>query len=53
MRIRRAIIVPTVLTFAAAGSVLAGAVVPVAAQLPSAVVVAAAPAAHPNVYYNW
>ena len=48
MRIGRSIIIPAILALSAAGSILAGSVVPaVAVQAPAAAVVAAAPSAHP------
>jgi hypothetical protein len=47
MRIRRAIIIPAILALSAAGSILAGSAVPVAAtQVPSVHVLAAAPRTH-------
>jgi hypothetical protein len=51
MRIKRAVIIPVILAFSAAGSVLAGSVVPAAAaQAPSA---HAYHAAHPYYWYYW
>jgi hypothetical protein len=53
MRIRRAIIIPVILALGAAGSILAGSAVPVAAaQAPIAHVLSTASSASPNVYYN-
>lgn len=53
MRIRRAVIIPAILTLSAAGSILAASPVPaVAAQAPTAQVVAAAPHAIPGFVYN-
>ena len=47
MRIKRAIIIPAILALSAAGSILAGSAVPVAAaHAPAAHVVAASPATH-------
>jgi len=51
MRIKRAIIVPTLLTLSTAGSILAGSAIPLmAAQTASTQVVAAAT---PNIVYHW
>jgi hypothetical protein len=54
MRIGRAIIIPAILALGAAGSILAGSAVPVAAaQTPSAHVVSAVSSTHPGfVYYG-
>ncbi len=53
MRIRRAIIIPAILTLSAAGSILAGSAVPaVAAQAPSAHVQAAVPYMIPGYVYH-
>ena len=53
MRIRRTIIIPAILALSAAGSILAGSAVPVAAaQAPSAHVLSAASSASPHVYYQ-
>ena len=51
MRIKRAILIPAILTFATAGSAVAGSALAVA---PAASVVATAGAPHmaPNMYYN-
>ena len=49
MRIKRTIIIPAILALSAAGSILAGSSIPVAAaQAPSAHVLAAKPAIHVN-----
>jgi len=53
MRIRRDIIIPAILALSAAGSILAGSAMPVAAaQAPSVHVQAAAKSATPGVMYN-
>ncbi len=51
MRIKRAIIVPAILTLSTAGSLLAGSAVPVVAQATSAQVVAAS-SATPYVFFH-
>ena len=52
MRIKRAIIIPAILAFGAAGSVLAGSALPAAvAAAPSAHVLLTA-SAKPDVYYD-
>lgn len=52
MSIRRTIIVPAILALAAAGSILAGSAVPVAAaQAPSAHALASASTATPDVLF--
>ena len=52
MLVRRPIIIRAILALSAAGSILAGSVVSVAAaQAPSAYVVAAAPSATTNTHY--
>jgi hypothetical protein len=53
MRIGRAVIIPVILALSAAGSIIAGSAVPaVAAQAPTAHVVAAASATHPHMFYH-
>jgi hypothetical protein len=53
MRIRRAIIIPAILALGAAGSILAGSAVPVAAaQAPSAYVLSTASSASPYIWYH-
>ncbi len=53
MRIGRTIIIRAILALSAAGSIAVGAAVPVmAAQASSVQVVAAAPSAHPHVFYH-
>jgi hypothetical protein len=53
MRIRRAIIIPAILTLSAAGSILAASAVPaVAAQAPAAHVQAAVFSPAPGFVYN-
>lgn len=53
MRIRRVIIIPAILALSAAGSILAGSAVPVAAaQAPSAHVLVAASSASPSTFYH-
>ena len=53
MRIGKTIIIPAILALSAFGSILAGSAAPVAsAQAPSIHVLAAAPAAHPGVYFR-
>ena len=53
MPIRRAIIIPAILALSAAGSILAGSAVPVAAaQAPSAHVLAAASSQQPGFPYH-
>jgi hypothetical protein len=49
MRIKRAIIVPTILTLSTAGAILAGSAIPLVAAPASSTVVAAAPG---YVYYG-
>ena len=52
MRIMRAIIIPAILAFSGAGSILAGSAVPAAAApAPAVHVLAAAPKAAPNSFY--
>ena len=53
MRIRRTIIIPAILALSAVGSIVAGSTTSVAAaQAPSVHVLAAAPSAHPGVYFR-
>ena len=53
MRIGRVIIIPAILVLGAAGSILAGPAIPIAAaHAPSMHVQAAAPSANPNLYYH-
>jgi hypothetical protein len=53
MRIRRAIIIPAILALSAAGSILAGSAVPVAAApAPSAHVLSTASSQVPYFYYH-
>jgi hypothetical protein len=53
MPVRRAIIIPIILALGAAGSILAGSAVPVAAaQAPSAHVLTTTHSASPDVYFN-
>lgn len=53
MRIGRTIIIPAILALTAAGSILAGSAVPVAAaSAPSAHVVATASSTAPHVYFH-
>jgi hypothetical protein len=53
MRIGRSIIIPAILALSAAGSILAGSALPVVAQTPAAVVVAAAPTVHSWGMYHY
>jgi hypothetical protein len=53
MRIGRTIIIPAILALSAAGSILAGSAVPVAAaQAPTVHVLSTASSAIPNTYYH-
>lgn len=52
MRIRRAIIVPAILTLGTAGSVLATSAVPLMATQASSAYVLAAPSYTPNMFYH-
>jgi hypothetical protein len=53
MRIKRAVIIPAILALSAAGSILAGSAMPVAAaQAPTAHVLAVAASASPNTYHH-
>jgi hypothetical protein len=53
MRIKVAIVIPAILALGAAGSILAGSATPVvAAQAPSAHVLAASSASNPHIYYH-
>jgi hypothetical protein len=49
MRIRRTVIIPAVLALSTAGSILT---VPVMAATQAPSVIAAAPTAHPNLYFR-
>jgi hypothetical protein len=52
MRIKRTVIIPTILALCTAGSALVGSAVPLmAAQASSTQVLAAAPALHPMTHY--
>jgi hypothetical protein len=53
MHLKRAIIIPAILTLSATGSILAGSAAPViAAQAPAAQVLAASSSSGPNFYYH-
>jgi hypothetical protein len=53
MRIRRAIIVPAILTLGTAGSILATSAVPLVAAQTSSAYVLAVPAYTPDVFMHW
>lgn len=53
MRIRRAVIVPAILTLGAAGSVLTTSAVPLMATQASSAYVLAATSAKPDFVYHW
>lgn len=53
MSIKRAIIIPAILTLSATGAILAGSAAPmIAAQAPGAQVLAASSSGNPHFYYH-
>jgi hypothetical protein len=53
MHLKRTVIIPAIMALSAAGSVLAGSAVTIAATSAPSAVVASAPSVHPDYLYGW